>query len=33
MGDGAVRFISENIAAQAQAAIGYVADGSNPQNF
>jgi prepilin-type N-terminal cleavage/methylation domain-containing protein len=33
MGDGAVRFISENIAGQTQAALGYVADGSNPGAF
>jgi prepilin-type N-terminal cleavage/methylation domain-containing protein len=33
MGDGAVRFISENIAGQAQAAMGYVSDGQNPAEF
>ena len=33
MGDGAVRFISENIAGQAQAALGYVSDGINPSEF
>jgi len=33
MGDGAVRFISENIGAQTQAALGYVSDGSNPGEF
>jgi hypothetical protein len=33
LGDGAVRFISENISGQAQAALGYVSDNANPADF
>ena len=33
MGDGAVRFVSENISGVAQAALGYVSDGINPGDF
>jgi prepilin-type N-terminal cleavage/methylation domain-containing protein len=33
LGDGAVRFVAETISPLAQAALGYVSDGSNPNDF